>query len=57
MPIAGPVFVEWYWGPIFLAVVYGPPIAAIAGGLYLAGHFDRVCGAGPAPSRRRRSRR
>ena len=35
MPIAGPVFVEWYWTPIFLAVVYGPPILAVAGVLYL----------------------
>ncbi len=36
MPIAGPVFTEWYWTPIFFAIVYGPPIAAVAGGLYLA---------------------
>jgi hypothetical protein len=36
VPIAGPVFTEWYWTPIFLAIVYGPPILAVAGGLYLA---------------------
>ena len=42
VPIAGPVFTEWYWGPIFFAIVYGPPIAAIAGGLYLAGHFTSL---------------
>ncbi len=36
MPIAGPVFTEWYWTPIFLAIVYGPPILAVGGGLYLA---------------------
>ncbi len=34
LPIAGPVFTEWYWGPIFLAIVYGPPILATAGILY-----------------------
>jgi hypothetical protein len=34
-PLAGPVFVEWYWGPIFLAVVYGPPILAVAAPVYL----------------------
>ena len=42
VPIAGPVFTEWYWGPIFFAIVYGPPIAAIAGGLYLAGRFTSL---------------
>jgi len=42
VPIAGPVFTEWYWAPIFFAIVYGPPIAAIAGGLYLAGRFTRL---------------
>src|SRR5688572_2739768 len=42
VPIAGPVFTEWYWTPIFLAIVYGPPIAAVAGGLYLAGRFTRL---------------
>src|SRR5687768_468943 len=36
MPIAGPVFTEWYWGPIFFAIVYGPPILVTAGVLYLA---------------------
>ncbi len=36
VPIAGPVFTEWYWTPIFLAIVYGPPILAVGGGLYLA---------------------
>ena len=35
VPIAGPVFTEWYWTPIFLAIVYGPPILAVGGGLYL----------------------
>ena len=42
MPIAGPVFTEWYWTPIFFAIVYGPPIAAVAGGLYVAGRFTRL---------------
>jgi hypothetical protein len=42
MPIAGPVFTEWYWGPIFFAIVYGPPISAVAGGLYLLGCFTRL---------------
>ena len=36
VPIAGPVFTEWYWTPIFLAIVYGPPILAVGGGSYLA---------------------
>ena len=39
MPIAGPVFVEWYWTPIFFAIVYGPPILATAGVLYLLGRL------------------
>jgi hypothetical protein len=39
VPIAGPVFTEWYWGPIFFALVYGPPIVAVAGALYLLGRF------------------
>jgi hypothetical protein len=39
VPIAGPVFTEWYWGPIFFAIVYGPPISVVAGALYLAGRF------------------
>ena len=39
VPIAGPVFPEWYWGPIFFVLVYGPPILAIAGGLYALGRF------------------
>jgi hypothetical protein len=39
VPIAGPVFTEWYWGPIFFLLVYGPPILAVAGGLYLLGRF------------------
>ena len=42
VPIAGPVFTEWYWTPIFFAIVYGPPIAAVAGGLYLAGRFTNL---------------
>ena len=42
VPIAGPVFTEWYWTPIFFAIVYGPPIAAVAGGLYLAGRLTRL---------------
>jgi len=39
MPIAGPVFTEWYWAPIFFAIVYGPPISVVAGLLYLLGRF------------------
>jgi hypothetical protein len=42
VPIAGPVFTEWYWTPIFFAIVYGPPMAAVAGGLYLAGRFTSL---------------
>lgn len=42
VPIAGPVFTEWYWTPIFFAIAYGPPIAAVAGGLYLLGRFTRL---------------
>ena len=30
MPIAGPVFTEWYWGPIFFALLFGPPLVAAA---------------------------
>src|ERR671912_756446 len=30
VPIAGPVFTEWYWTPIFFAIVYGPPMAEAA---------------------------
>ena len=37
MPIAGPVFTEWYWTPIFVRILYGPPIAVVAGGFYLLG--------------------
>jgi len=48
MPIAGPVFTEWYWTPIFLAIFYGPPIAAVAGALYLALHPTRWRRAGRA---------
>ena len=47
MPIAGPVFTEWYWSPIFFAIVYGPPIALVAGVLYGLGRFT---------GRRRRTR-
>jgi hypothetical protein len=39
VPIAGPVFPEWYWEPIFLALFYGPPILALAGVLYGLGRF------------------
>jgi hypothetical protein len=35
VPIAGPVFTEWYWTPIFFAILYGPPILAVAGVLHL----------------------
>jgi hypothetical protein len=42
VPIAGPVFTDWYWEPFFYALLYGPPIAAIAGALYLLGHFTRL---------------
>jgi hypothetical protein len=42
VPIAGPVFTEWYWTPIFFALVYGPPILAVAGVLYLLGRFTRI---------------
>ena len=44
VPIAGPVFTEDDWPVrlIFFAIVYGPPIAAIAGGLYLAGRVTRL---------------
>ena len=47
MPIAGPVFTEWYWAPIFFAIVFGPPILATAGVLYLVGRWT---------GRRRRTR-
>ena len=57
VPIAGPVFTEWYWGPIFFAIVYGPPIAAIAGGLVPGRALHAICGAAPAPPRRWRSPR
>jgi hypothetical protein len=39
VPIAGPVFTEWYWTPIFFAIVYGPPITVVGGLLYLLGRF------------------
>lgn len=42
MPIAGPVFTEWYWSPLFLALFYGPPVLALAGVLYALGRFTRL---------------
>src|SRR5215212_6203251 len=39
VPIAGPVFTEWYWAPIFFVLLYGPPIAVVTGGLYVLGRF------------------
>ncbi len=42
VPIAGPVFTEWYWTPIFFALLFGPPILAVAGTLYWLGRFTRL---------------
>lgn len=39
VPVAGPVFTEWYWTPIFHAIAYGPPILVLAGVLYGAGRL------------------
>ena len=36
IPLAGPVFSEWYWAPIFFAVLYGPVLAAAAFGADVA---------------------
>jgi hypothetical protein len=27
LPLAGPVFLEWYWGPLFFLFFYVPPLA------------------------------
>lgn len=35
MPIAGPVFPEWYWGPIFLLIAAAPVVTVVAVLLYL----------------------
>jgi len=42
VPIAGPVFTEWYWTPIFFALVFGPPLLVVAGALYMLGRFTRL---------------
>jgi hypothetical protein len=42
VPIAGPVFTEWYWTPLFFTLFYGPPALALAGVLYALGRFTRL---------------
>src|SRR4051812_16709413 len=37
MPIAGPVFTEWYWTPLLFVIFAGPPILAVAALLYRLG--------------------